>query len=440
MRSQRQLATLVASGTAAAVLLSGCAASSGGDGDEVTITYWENLIDDGGVQDEVIAAFEESHPGVIVNRVTMQVEDLSVKLPSALGAPSGPNLIYGDVSPRFLGEYVKSDRILALGDAYADRGWNDRVYPWAKERASYDDEVYAVGHELEDLGLMVNTKIFDELGISLPENFADLEAAMSTIADESDYTPMTLACGGGCYNGFHVMHDIAYGTMPTEVVVSTTPQGDGAYTDPGWLDALETFQDWSEQGWFTAGANGIDFDNHWASFCAGQTAMLTQGTWLFNTIEDCAEQSGGALEWVNIPFPVADGLPFQAYVGIGSGWYAPSTLEADPAKLEAVLDLIDMFIAEDTANEWVTKAQIFPVVPFDQTNVELTPAQIVSMDIATRAGDNGGPVPVGFNNSAKESEIWAAGLQGIVDGSRTPQQLIEELQAELEESQSDWKA
>jgi raffinose/stachyose/melibiose transport system substrate-binding protein len=236
------------------------------------------------------------------------------------------------------------------------------------------------------------------------------------------------------------MHDIAYATIPTSTITSTTPQGDGSYTDDGWLEALTTFQDWADKGYFTDGANGIDFENHWADFCSGRAAMLTQGTWLFKTIDDCAAASEGALDWANVPFPVRDGMPFQSYVGIGSGWYLPASVEDDPERMDAVLDLVDAFITPDTADAWVSKAQIFPAVPFDDTKVDLTPAQEGALSIIQQAGDNGGAVPVGFNNSSEESEIWAAGLQGIVDGSLTPRELIEQLQSQLEETRSDWSS
>jgi raffinose/stachyose/melibiose transport system substrate-binding protein len=414
--------------------------SGAGYGADITITYWENLIDDGGVQDEVISKFEASHPGVTVNRVTLQLDDLSVKLPSALGTKAGPDLVYGDVSPQFLGSYVKAGRVLDMSDAYGTYGWNDRVYPWAKERASYNGKVYGVGHEVEDLGLMYNKKIFAELGISVPKTLQQLTDAMATIKAKSTYTPMTLACANGCYNGIHVINDITYATMPTATALAATPAGNGAYTDTGWLGVLQTFKAWNDAGYFTKGANGIDFDNHWADFCAGKAAMLTQGTWLFKTIDDCAAQSNGALDWGNAPFPVADGLPFQAYVGIGSGWFAPSNLSADPDKEKAVLDLIDAFISPEAANAWVTKAQIFPAVPFDDSAVKLTEQQKASLQIITAAGKNGGAVPIAFNNSAAESQVWATGLQGIVDGSTTPEQLIQQLQAQLAKSQAAWKS
>lgn len=446
MKKSGRLTALLVAGALSVAPIVGCSATPGNtqapetEREDITITYWENLIDDGGVQDAVIASFEAAHPGVKVNRVTLQLDDMTVKLPSSLGTRSGPDLVYADVSPQFLGDYVKSGRILDLTEAYRQRGWDERVYPWAIERATYDDKIYAVGHEVETLGLMYNKKAFERAGIAPPATLDELEAAMEKIKQTSDITPLTLACANGCYNGFHVMHTIAYATMPTAEVTSTTPQGDGNYTDPGWLNALQVFDRWNKAGYFTKDANGIDFDNHWASFCSGGTAMLTQGTWLFKTIEDCAKASGGALEWANMPFPVSSGLPFQAYVGIGSAWYAPSTLAEDAQKEAAVLDLIDALISPDAANQWVSDAQIFPAVPFDQAAVSLTDAQQSALDIIEKAGENGGPVPVGFNNSAEESKVWAEGLQGIIAGSMTPEQLIPELQAQLDKARKAWNA
>lgn len=421
-------------GTGAAA--AGTASNGGGN---VTLTYWENVLDDGGLQDSVIKSFETSHPNVKVNHVTMQLNDLTVKLPTALSSGTGPDVIYADVSPAFLGDYVKAKEILPLDNAFKTYGWDKRVFSFAQKRATYGGHIYAVGNEVEDLGLMVNKKIFDALHLPLPTTFDQLESDMATIKAKSDYTPMQLACASGCYNGFHVMHTIAYATMPTATVVNTTPQGTGSYLDPGWLAALTTFQSWVKAGYFNKDANAVGFDNHWADFCAGKVAMLTQGTWLFKTISDCAKASGGRLDFVNIPFPVKQGLPFQAYVGVGSGWYVNAAVAKDPAREKAALDLINAMIAPSVADQWVSKAQVFPAVPFDKSKVTLTAPQKVALDILEKAGDNGGPVPVGFNNSSAESDIWAAGLQGIIAGSTTPQQLVTKLQAELTKEQAAWR-
>ena len=146
--------------TAAVVIgltLSGCTGSAGqtaAPGTDKTIDYWGFS---GGVASttakSVIAAFEESHPGYTVNAVTMDTADFDVKLPSTLGQDSGPDLVYTGTEPNHLGRYVKVGQVSSLADVWGDRGW-DKLVPSSQERLTYDDTPYAVGNELETVGLM----------------------------------------------------------------------------------------------------------------------------------------------------------------------------------------------------------------------------------------------------------------------------------------------
>ena len=45
---------------------------------------------------------------------------------------------------------------------------------------------------------------------------------------------------------------------------------------------------------------------------------------------------------------------------------------------------------------------------------------------------------VGFNNSAAETTVWVSGLQGILAGKQTPEQVIDQLQTQLESDQAAW--
>ena len=405
----------------------------------VTITYWENILDDGGVQDAIIADFQEANPNVTVNRVPIQYADMQVTLPTAMGSGTGPDVVYFDVDPASLGTFIKADKVLSLEQAYEDYGWADRVFPWAQRRTTYFDERYAVGHELETLGLIYNKKIFDELGLEVPQTLDELEAAMATLKEDGRYVPMMLAAGpGGPWNAFHMMNAIAYATIPMDDIYAATPQGTGTY-DQAWVDAFTRFDDWNKAGYFPEQAGAIDWDNHWAMFCAGEVAMLTQGTWLFNPISECETENPEGLDFEVAPWPVPEGDPFQAYVGLGSGWYVSSAVAEDPARQKAALDFVDALISDEAATAWVRDAQLFPAVPFDRSAVTLTPQQEQAIDIIEKAGpDGGGPLPIGFQNSPEEATTWGQVLQGLVAGSETPQGAVDKINVDLKNAQEAW--
>lgn len=437
--------TIAASAAAvvASLVLSGCTGSAGrtaAPGTDKTIDYWGFS---GGVSSDtaksVIAAFEKSHPDFTVNAVTMETSDFDVKLPSTLGQESGPDLVYTGTEPNHLGRYVKVGQVSNLKDVLAQRGW-DKQAPSTQERLSYDGSPFAVGNELETVGLMYNQVILDRLNIPVPKTLSELEAAMKKIKSSGDTIPMVLACGGPCYAGLHMMHALGYATIPTAKILGTTPVGTADYTDPAWVAMLEKFKKWNTEGFFTPDASGIPDENHTAGFCTGTTAFMVKGPWMFSAMAKCEQEDPAKFKFGFTGFPVSDDVPFQAYVGTGKAWFLASALDRDPAKRAAVLDLVSAFTDASTFSSWMEKDGLFPAMAFDPAAYKLTEPQKSALKIMNDAGKNGGAVDIGFNNSAEETQVWVSGLQGILSGTSSPQDLATKLQAQLEKDRAAWKA
>lgn len=427
---------------AGAMALSGCTGSAGTPKtNDKTIDYWGF---DGGLTTvtakRVIAGFEASHPGYKVNPVVMDTSDFDVKLPSTLGKSSGPDLVYTGTEPNHLGRYVKVGQVAALGDVWNANGWN--VQPASTQaRVTYDGKKYAVGNELETVGLLYNKVILDKLGIKVPTTLAELQAAMAKVkASSGGATPMVLACGGPCYSGLHMMHGLAYSMIPTKQVLAATTNGTGAYTQGRWVDALTTFQDWNKAGYFTKDSAGVPDENHTAEFCAGNAAFMVEGPWMFNQMSECQKAAPTKLKFGFTGFPMDKGMPFQAYVGTGKAWFLSSALNSDPEKKKAVLDLVKAMTATSTYKSWVEKDQLFPAATINPADYTLSDPQKAALKIINDAGTNGGAVDVGFNNSAEETQTWVSGLQGLLEGSETPQQVVTNLQAQLAKDQKAWTA
>ena len=440
MRKRGPIAAGVLAVLALVLATSGVGVGSPAVAASTTINYWGFS---GGVTSAtakmVISNFETSHPGYAVNAVVMNTSDFDVKLPSVLGKSSGPDLVYTGTEPNHLGRFVQVGQVSSLKADWAARGWN-KLVPSTQMRVTYNGQPYAVGNELETLGLMYNKKIFARLGLAVPTTLEDMVATMSKIRQKDpSITPLDLACGGPCYSGLHMMHALGYAIIPTKLVVATTPNGNGNYTDPSWLKMLTTFQAWNKAGYFTRDASGIPDENHWASFCAGKTAMYASGPWDFATMAQCEKDNPGGFSFGFTGFPVANGLPFQAYVGTGKAWFLSKSLDSNPAKRKAVLDLVAAMTAPATFKSWIETDLLIPAVQFSPSDYVLSTPEKAALKIMNAAGKNGGPVDIGFNNSAAETDVWVAGLQGILSGSTTPQQLINKLQAQLQRDRKAWQ-
>jgi ABC-type glycerol-3-phosphate transport system substrate-binding protein len=434
--------TAIGIGIAAALALTACTGTAGGGStDSKTINYWGFAS---GISCKtakaVLAEFKKTHPDYTVNAVVMNTDDIDVKLPSVLGKSSGPDLVYTGTEPNHLGRFVQAGQVLSLKSSWTSEGWSDLV-PSTQARVSYSGAPYAVGNELETVGLIYNEKLFEKLGISVPTDLAGLEATLNEIKQKDpSITPMDLACGGPCYSGLHMMHALGYATIPTKEVLATTPGGTGNYTDSAWGKMLDEFKSLNNEGLFTKNASGIPDENHQSSFCSGTTAMMASGPWEFSGLAKCATDNPSGFKLGFVGFPVEKGLPFQAYVGTGKAWFLAKSLSSDPAKERAVKDLVAAMTAKSKIKSWIQDDQLIPAISFDQADYTLTEPQKATLKIMSDAGANGGAVDIGFNNSAAETNVWVAGLQGILAGSSTPADLVKKLQSQLEIDRKAWQA
>jgi len=441
MKMSKYLPILTSVALLLALTWPGLASSPSQAADEkITIEYWENFIGSSAAQNWAIEQIEAKYPNLKIESVNYHITDMEVKLPTALASGTGPDIVYADLNPKWLGRFVNEGLAIPLTDAFEKYGWGERVFDWAQEFATYGGEIYGIGHEFEVLGLAYNKKIFDELGLEPPETLEELEALMQTIKDNSDYVPMMYGCGEGCPNGIHMFNAIAYAVVPVPKVLAATPLGDGSYLEPEWEEALEILQSWMEAGYFNDDALSYTWEGHWGRFCNGEIAMLTQGSWLFKTLSDCAAENPDRFEFGWTAFPVPEGRPFQAYVGVGSGWWLTSKLAADPVKQEIALEFLDLLISDEAVVKWITEDQIFPAVRVDLDAVDLTEQQVTALEVAERAGrDGGGPLPICWNNSQEETDVWASGFQAMFIERMDPDQLLQDVDEVLKKYQAEWK-
>jgi len=408
---------------------------------KITLTYWENFIGTSQAQSYAIAQMEAKYPNLTIEFANYQIDDMAIKLPTALASGSGPDIVYADMNPKWLGRFVNEDLAIPLTEGVQKYGWDQKIFGWAQAFGTYNGELYGIGHEFEVLGLVYNKKIFNELGLQVPQTREDLEAAMAKIKDNSKYVPMFYGCGTGCPNGIHMFNAIAYSMIPIPEVLATTPMGTGSYLDPGWLDALNVLQKWEQAGYFNDDALNYPWEAHWGRFCNGEVAMMAQGSWLFKALSDCAAANPDKVDFGWAPFPVAQGKPYQAYVGVGSGWWLTSQLKDDPEKRLLAMEFLNMLISDEAINKWITEDQIFPAVNFDTTKIPLTEQQKTALEVAKMAGSTGGgPIPICWNNSQEETDVWVKDFQALFLGEITPEQILKDADAVLKTYQAEWKA
>lgn len=282
------------------------AASLSASASAVEISYWSQLDDPDQIAlfERLVAEFEAAHPDVDVQVTTMQRDDMTTQLRVALGAGAGPDVANYDVGDAYLGSLVRAGLVKDISAVYAERGWNDRFFGWAKDAVTYDGKQWGVPAQQEAQGLWYNAALFRDKGWEPPTDWANLIAA----AEAAHAEGLIAYAHGTATPGFasQTISNLVYGLIPADIVTdASTLGGSGTWADdPRFLQAVQTYVEWGEKGWVPADQNALTLDDFARLFVQGRAAMTDMGPWMASMAAEGWED--GVFEPTFVPMPAQD--------------------------------------------------------------------------------------------------------------------------------------
>jgi len=389
--------------------------------EKITLRIWDTFTEEGqsAGMDNMIAKFQETHPNVEFQRDAQTIDNLRPVVQTAMGAENGPDIVYYDSGPGYAGVLAEAGLLLPLDDAYADKGWNDRIFSWTKERVTFDGKAYGIGNELEFIGVYYNKTIFDELGVSEPKTYEEF-IDICDKAKEAGYTPIAFADGPKwpAYHQFSIMANNIAGKEKLDAIL----YGDASWDDPDIVKAVQTFfVDMNEAGYFLKDTTAISYEDGNAVFYAGGAAMDITGTWLLSEMSNNAQD----FEVGFFFFPSIEGKPVMPPGGMGSGYF----INAKTQYPDVAIEFLDFMFSEEGGKIWLEQLSIIPPITVPTADLNLTPLMKFAVDAVTT-------VPLGYNIDVLAGDNFNTtqgdGYQAVLLGLKTPQELVTELQAAWE--------
>lgn len=386
--------------------------------EKVVLRLWDTFTEEGqsAGMEKMIAKFIETHPNVTFQRDAQTIDDLRPVIQTALGADNGPDIFYYDTGPGYAGTLAKAGMLLPLDNAYAENGWNDRIFSWAKDRVTFDGKVYGIGNEVEFIGVYYNRKIFAELGVSEPKTYEEF-LQICEKAKAAGYTPITFADGPKwpAYHQFSIMANNVAGKEKLDNVLF----GDGSWDDPDFVKAIQLFfVDMNEAGYFLKDTTAISYEDGNAVFYSGSGAMHMTGTWLLSEMTNNAQD----FEVGFFFFPSIENKPVLPPGGLGSGYF----VNAKTQHPEEAIAFLDFMFSEAGGKIWLEDMSIIPTITVNTTDLSLTPLMKFAVDAVAK-------VPLGYNIDVLAGDqfntVQGDGFQAVLLGMKTPEELIQELQA-----------
>jgi raffinose/stachyose/melibiose transport system substrate-binding protein len=388
-------------------------------GDEpVTLTFWWEGAAVGNLQifEESFARYQEMHPNVTIEVTAIAFEDMLRTFPLALDGGTGPDISMSLPLQSTTFPAAQAGHLLDLTDIGAQRGWFDGYDTKALDVNNRGlDGIYGVPYEWTTVGVYYNKDVFTELGLEPATTFAEFEALLASLLD-SGVTPI----GVGGLDGWpleHVWQAMVHGNVDYEVIRALEDLDPTAtYEDPALLEAAQKLLEWVEAGYIDSNVVSTSFVDANNLFLNGDVAMNVGGTWVQSDFRQASFEVGFfAMPMMNPDAPVR------------MGGFTPANdivIIKDSSNVDAAVDLLDYLISEENMTAWWESGLLVPYrfdpVPEgkDQLQVDLYDAMASSLP--------GHFIGVSAPETARVT--WA-GLQEIVGGSRTPEEVFAEIQS-----------
>jgi ABC-type glycerol-3-phosphate transport system substrate-binding protein len=406
------------------VLLSGCAPKQ--ESGKPAITVWHWMTDRGPAFKELAKKYE-AKTGVKVNfELYAPSGAYSQKVRAAAQGANLPDIFGILGEKRDFASFIKAGFVLDL-TSYMNKNrakWKNSFFAKAlavnefNEGNSYGIKpgIYAVPIDITTIQMVYNKALFKQLGLNPnqpPQNFAELLEIGKKIKAAN---LQGLVSGWGetwmidCF-----ANNYAFNIMGKDKVIATI-KGTVPYTDPDWIKVLSLFRDMQESGVFASGLVTMVNKTAEQLFANERAVFAFNGSWCVNVYKRMNPELKYA---AFLPPKASNNYPMAIRGGAGSSFMVNAH---SPMKEEAVKFL--GWLTE--ADQQAYLAEVTNNLPANKNSVGRIPEILASftenMDYATH------PNIWEISESSQVSEAFDKGIQSIIIGEKTPEQVAAEVQ------------
>ncbi len=384
----------------------------------ITLKVWDEFTDPSmsAIYDELIQEFEADHEGVKIERTTMSLWDSKNVIKPAMAAGSGPDILYHNAGPAYLGILFEGGLLLDLTDAYKKYGWSKKFDAGAKFVSiltSYRGQLMGLPFGIETPILFYNKDKMKELGFAPPDTYEDF-LDICKQAKAIGINPLILGNKDG-WPGAQML-DWHWDMSAGVDVINDVWFGKDKYTNPSLVKGAADLLNLYEKGYFAGEPAGISYDDANMMFYTGEGLMYYTGSWL--TMEVIK----------NAPFDVGMMAPPGAgnLIAPNRAWMVAANTEYP----EECLQFLDYLISETATKRWIEEGGFWPPAYIGK-DYNISPSLAVVKEIVSTP-------PFGYFTwdvylPPSMAEYYLMSTQGLFAGIVTPEQMMAEFQKLWEE-------
>jgi raffinose/stachyose/melibiose transport system substrate-binding protein len=373
----------------------------------------------------LIKTLETQYPGVKVVNTSMSLNDQNDKLPLAFAkGSSAPDVSETNEGLQNQGRLVADGELLPL-EQY------DKVYGWfakvgslplqynslpANGKTFGSGNVYGIPETGTVVGIFYNKALIESVGGTVPTTWDQFTSDMALLA-KNGKTAMAYAAGQPtAYQPVHMLYTIAnhYVSAAAQNAFVFHTDKNASIDTPGFVQAATTMAQWTKDGYFPAGYQGLSDVQALNLFDQGKAGFFLEGDWYSSSVQQALGANAGF--WVP---PVVTGGP-------GEGWSIPAKAP-DP---NAGAALINTLLSPAIQDALLKNGDIPVVTPSASALAAASPTLRAAATGWSNAVHGGGLVPYLDYATPDFLNQEMAGIQELQAGQTTPAAMMASLQSD----------
>lgn len=389
-----------------------------------TMAYGDNSNQEGITWKRIVDTFEKNNPKIDIAFELLYDEAYHQKVVSRLAAGDIPDLAYMGADARWGKPWVEAKQqwdhreLLKKVDMFDMKlipamGPNGEIYEIPLGTSNITTVLYA------------NKNLITKLGGKIPTTYEDI-VALVPAAQKAGLEVVSIDGADGWAWGSCLMSCIIARMSGDAHWVSKAVAGSKKFTDPEFVNALKMLKKMVADGVISPKSVLVDYGTNTSNYNNGKALFMIQGQWAAGNIENPEVANNTAmLAWPKFPGEKA-GAEGSVAAAIQVGYGLTKKGASDPAVQAAALKFLQVYYSEPETTQRLRDGGIVaPILKNYKVPADLP--QIIKEKVALAQKAMNTDVIDAFLSGAPNDTL-NAGMQKIVSGTTTPEDLAAEVE------------
>lgn len=370
--------------------------------------------------DSIVEEYEKENPGVSVDMQAVGDQDYKTKIRVLASSGELPD-IYFAWPGAFAEQFVDAGYAADLSPVLSGTEWGDSFASSALSALEYDGKDYGVPLTLDAKVWVYNKQAFADAGLEVPTSFEALVDSCGTFKKSGYENPIAFGNEYG-WPGVHFLTQLNAQQVPADVLHEDYLGEDPQFTDPGYVKALENFQE-LVVACMGSGLNAVSDETANTDFMNGKSVMKYLNTSQFGNLSVASgAPEGFEDEWSFFRMPSIEGAGGDQ----GALAAAPDALMVNSASTNKALavDFLKFLTSKENGTRMLNEIGWVSSVMGSADDADTIPQQHEVGNLIDEASSLA--IWLDTATPADVSQAYLAGVEGMLTNNPlTPEQVME---------------